>query len=329
MNSINSYIKNVKQYISINYVSFIFGIFIAFFPWEIVRHTELFIDLRNYVDRIEDIRVYGFYYIDLGSTWVDYFKNEYVWFLIIYIISNSFLDPLFALKLISSFCGFVYHKYLASSVGNTLAFILLLNPIAIGLINAQIRSALAFSVFLLLITVINNKKLRVVMLPIVIFIHSGMLFILATYIFTVQISKAYVLSPVQKIVIVAISAFIAALLLNAIVPEVLESIDDRRLYIQYSIVSASYVAFWVFWSFILIVSYNEHLQFDWPYYYGVFICLSVPTMVIIGFPGFRLFAMSLPIVFMCLPKLAINNYRTAIVSICLYQVLQFYYWGFF
>ena len=305
--------------------SVLFCLLIVLVDWEQVRGDK-FPDILNYVYKIDAIRLLGVEYFYLGETWIDYLKNEYAWFFMLYLIAKSSLDPFFALKIISGFSAFVYHRFLATGVGNVLAFILLLNPITIDLLSSQLRGAFAFSLFLVAVMLLRRRVFFFATIPFLGYIHSAM-FVLGSLFFASHwLANLRGLKTQQKIFIAVGFAASFAALISIIVPFILSTIGDRRSLEGVGNKSTLYVAFWLIWGVMLVVSIRSRLDIDWAYLFAIVICVSVPVMTILGFPGFRLLALSLPIVLLSLARLAANQRVFAGLGLILYQAVLFYYW---
>ena len=305
--------------------SLLFAAIFISIPWEDLRGYP-FVDLLNYLKTINEVRQYGFEYYDLGETWIDYLKNEYLWYLLTWIIATSSLEPLVALKMISAFCAFIYHRYLAVSIGNALAFLFLMNPISITLLGEQLRSAFAFSLLLLALMLFKRPQPIFITIPFLLFIHSAMIPLSMLFAATRWLADHRDLRPAFKALLVVFAAIAVALFVTKIVPALLVSIGDRRDVTTFEVQSLAYVAFWIVWGAMLVDAAGASLTDDWRYLFAVFITVSIPAMAILGFPGFRLLALAVPIILSTLPKLGQQRRFIAGLSFVLYQIILFDYW---
>jgi hypothetical protein len=130
----------------------------------------------------------------------------------------------------------------------------------------------------------------------------------------------------QKAFIAAGLAVSFAVVISVVAPVVTSTIGDRRNFEDVENKSVLYVAFWLIWGVMLIASARSRMDADWAYLYAIVICVSVPVMTVLGFPGFRLLALSLPIVFLSLMKLSPNQRIPVGTGLVLYQAALFYYW---
>jgi len=307
--------------------SLLFAVLITFFPWEILRNNnQIFVDIQNYVYRIEATRQYGLTYFNVGETWIDYLKNEYLWILILSLIASSKLNPFLALKLISLFSAFVYHRFLSQGIGNVLAFIFLLNPITISLINSQVRSAFAFSLFLLALMIFKRPKLIYGTIPFLVFIHSAMFLIVVLYIVLQWFANHCRRTPQFKVFMVACGAIFVAIFVSKFIPPIMSLLEDRRNTLEYENSSILYVIFWLIWGGMLIEARRRKLTDDWKYLFAIMICVSVPVMTAMGFPGFRFLSMAFPLVMISLPKLGFWRQAFACLAWVYYQAILFDYW---
>ena len=298
---------------------------IVLVDWEGVRGNQ-FPDVANYLYKIETIRWRGVEYFFIGETWIDYLKNEYAWFFFLYLIAKSSLDPILALKIVSGFCAFVYHRFLANGIGNILAFVFLLNPIIIDLLASQMRGAFAFSIFLVAVMLVRHRMLFYAVTLVLCFVHSAMFVLSPIYFTSHWLANIRGLKVQQKIIIAAGLAVGFALLIVTFAPIAMSTIGDRRNYDDASIKSVLYVTFWLAWGVMLIFSMRSRLDIDWAYLYAIFICVSVPIMTVLGFPSFRLLAISLPVVLLRFKLLAPKLQLVAGSGMLLYQVILFGYW---
>jgi hypothetical protein len=305
--------------------SAVFSLVIVLVDWEQIRGSS-FPDIPNYVYKIDAIRWLGIDYFYLGETWIDYFKNEYAWFFVLYLIAKSSLDPLLALKIISGFSAFIYHRFLSIGAGNAMAFIFLLNPITIDLLSSQLRGAFAFSLLLAAVMLLRRQAFFFAGIPFLGLIHSAMFALGYLFLASHWLANFRSLSVRQKALIAAGLAAGFAVLISTIVPLVTLEIGDRRSFEGVETKSVLYVTFWLIWGVMLIVLARPRMDINWAYLYAIVICVSVPLMTILGFPGFRFLTLSLPIVFLSLTKLAPDQRILIGAGVILYQVVLFYYW---
>ena len=150
-----------------------FALFISALPWEALRGST-FPDLLNYIKKIEDIRLYGFFFDQQISSPINYLTHEYLWFCISYLVAISDVDPRLALALLSSFCAYAYITYLYDRTKSVYICLMLANPIAVTLLASQIRGAVAMAIVLLVARKSNKHWHIVVALLVVSFIHLAM-----------------------------------------------------------------------------------------------------------------------------------------------------------
>jgi hypothetical protein len=318
-------VLNVLRIVISTWPSILFSLLIVFVDWEQIRGSK-FPDIPNYVHKIDAIRWIGVDYFYLGETWIDYLKNEYVWFLVLYLIAKSYLDPFLALKIISAFSAFVYHRFLAAGIGNVLASIFLLNPITIDLLSSQLRGAFAFSFFLVAVMLLRRRIMFYGAVPLLGFVHSAMFVFGCLFFASSWFANIRRLNAQYKVFIVAVLAVGFAFLIAFIAPLILSAIGDRRSFDEADNKSTLYVAFWLIWGVMLVVSIRPNMEINWAYLFAIAICVSVPVMTIFGFPGFRLLALSLPVILLSLTKLPTPWQFLAGVGMILYQVVLFTYW---
>lgn len=308
--------------------SSIFALTIFFTPWADIKGGG-FEDIDNYLSRIMYISNYGFYglsYFEFGDQWIDYVKAEYIWFLILYVIATSDIDPTIGLGLVTIFSAFVYHRHLSGKVGNIIATLLLLNPISIDLFNGQLRSAFAFSIFLL---AVMNTARPIIRYPIFIstlFIHSSMGAIVALYVLSNYISSFRKLNSFQKVEFATIIGFALAFVFAVGLPSLLSAVEDRRADYTAASKGLAYLVFWFLWAAFLILFYNKKAASDLFYIFSIIICTSIPLTEILHFQAFRFIAMSMSIIIASATLTGKFNSTISLTVLGMYQVLQFNYW---
>jgi hypothetical protein len=259
-------------------------------------------------------------------VWLDYFNNEYIWLWIMNLIAQSSIDAIIAFKIIAAFNAIIFHRFLSLKTNVAIAFVFLLNPITIDLLNAQLRSGLAFSFFLIAIMLAWRTRTIIITLFVLTFVHTIMLGVLLLYVLSIFVAKLNFASPIVKIICLVAFSTVFGLAVSIYVPNLLISLSDRRDIRVYDNVSFFYVAFWIFWGAMLAILVQVNRRLNWDYFFGLAICVAVPTMVIGGFPGFRFLAISMPIIISCIAYLRPLPKTVMLITLFLYQVVQFTYW---
>lgn len=320
-------IKNIKLLID-KWSSFLYaGILIAL-PWESIRGNE-FADIRNYTSRIETIQKYGgdYYFWEWSLTGL--LRFEFLWFKIISFAAEQNIEAIVFLKSITAISSFINHNYLKKFIGAWWSFVVLLNPITIDLLSSQVRSALAFSIFLLIIDnnkekIVKNFKLTLLLtLP---FVHTAMIYVLVIYFISNIFSKLKLFSNEVKSIAVILLSMASIMLVTVIGSVFIEAIDDRRNLSNFAVKSFSYVVFWIFYGLFLAINKSNLSHSRWEYYFAIIICLSCATMDIFGIPGFRFIALSIPIIFSIFPLAANDMKKILFVATMIYGFLLFLYW---
>ena len=216
-------------------------------------------------------------------------------------------------------------KYL----GVFLATLVLLNPITIDLLSSQIRSALAFSFFLAIVSWRPPARLGwlkgALFLPLP-FIHTGLLLILGFYAGSVVMARSRPFSPHQKVMATVAAGVALAAAIAILLPSVVEATEDRRNIAQYGLKSVTYLSYWVVCAGALIVSVNRELAKRWEYFFALIICLVAPLLELTGLPGIRFVALAIPVIFAALAGLRGIVLHCLIFATICYQFLLILYW---
>jgi EpsG family len=307
-------------------LSLLFASVVAFLPWQLWTAAD-FSDIDNYVSRVNEIAQLGFNAFELGVTWFDWVKNEYLWFLLLYGITLLNVEPELAFVVLSFFIAFAYHRFLTTLTSDGVtAFILLLNPISIDLFRGQLRSALAVSVFLLAIVMIRRQLIIFIIGAALCFVHTSMMFLLPMYLLSRTFASWSSLSTTSKSCIALIAGVTIGILLASFVTVALQYAEDRRGSYQIATRSPAYLVFWMGWGVLLTALACRAKAVDWWYYLAIVSCLAVTCAEMLGFAGFRFMALLLPLI-LAAPSTWPQEYRFLPVLVLMsYQVLQFSYW---
>jgi hypothetical protein len=210
--------KNYNLYL----ISLLYAILITYIvPWTTIYHGD-FLDIGNYMTRIEYLHRGGTEAIHSGLSW---FFSEPLWKYIIISIGYIFNDYRFALYLISILIVFLYGIFLFKRVDYPIGMILLFNPIFINLVMAQIRSALAFAILLLAYD-LQRRGWKIVLALTAFLIHASMpLFILIYFLLSTLNQKV---APKKFYLITIITALLFALFMRFGIDIILNLLGDRH-----------------------------------------------------------------------------------------------------
>jgi len=214
-------------------ISLFYAILITYIiPWTTIYHGD-FLDIGNYLKRIEYLYVGGNEASHIGLSWL---LSEPLWKYIIIGIGLTFDDYRLALYLISIIIVFLYSIFLFKRVPYPVGMILLLNPMFIDLVMAQVRSALAFSLLLLAYD-ISSKKWSIIVTIISILIHASMPLFIFIYFLLYKLNKS--VSSKNYYLITIITALFFALFMKYGLNILLTILGDRHAGYENTIVSAS------------------------------------------------------------------------------------------
>jgi hypothetical protein len=214
-------------------ISLFYAIFITYIvPWTSIYHGD-FLDIGNYLRRIEYLHVGGNEASHTGFSWL---LSEPLWKYIIIGIGFTFDDYRLALYLISILIVFLYSLFLFKRVSYPIAMILLFNPMFIDLVMAQVRSALAFSLLLLAYD-LRSKKWSIIVTIISILIHASMPLFILIYFLLYKLNKS--VSPKKYYLITIVTALLFAIFMKYGVNILLTILGDRHAGYENTIVGAS------------------------------------------------------------------------------------------
>jgi hypothetical protein len=316
--------KNILEILS----SVLFIIVIIFIPWETVRGSS-FADVQNYVARINQLKDFGADYFLWENTFIGLLKFEFLWFQLLDFSSQINIDPLLFLNILTGISAFLLHRYMIASLGGWWSFVILINPITIDLLSSQIRSALAFSLFLTVISLKLKPSIdwtRYIWLILLPFIHTGMIVVLAFYALSNFLAKIRHPRSTGKVLISIILAIGVAASITFFTTTIFSAVGDRRNFLLIETKSFSYVLFWLLWGIALALSISRENCQRWEYFFAMTICISAPLMDILGTSGFRFIALSIPIIFSTLPLLSKQIKKIIILVLPFYWFVTFFYW---
>jgi len=210
--------KNYNLYL----LSFLYAILITYVvPWTTIFHGD-FVDIGNYLTRIEYLHRGGTEAIHSGISWI---ISEPLWKYIIIAIGFTFDDYRLALYLISILIVFLYGLFIFKRVDYYIGMIFLFNPIFINLVMAQIRSALAFAILLLAYD-LKSKIWSTILAIMAFLIHASMPVFIFIYFLLSKLNQK--VSPRKFYLITIITAFFFALFMRYGVDILLTIIGDRH-----------------------------------------------------------------------------------------------------
>ncbi len=310
------------------FFSCLFAALILVGPWELIRGGE-FADLVNYRTRIYELHDYGMRYFVWEDSLLGWLRYEFLWFWMLAFVADNNIHPNVFIAAVTGISAFLTHSFLRRHLGVLLATLVLLNPITIDLLSSQIRSALAFSLFLAIVAwqppvrIAWLKPALFIPLP---FIHTGLLLIIGLYAGCVVLARLRAVAPQLKVVAIVAAAVALAVSIVVLLPSIVEATEDRRNLSQYGLKSPAYLSYWVVCAGALIVSVNRELAARWEYFFTVIVCLTAPLLELTGLPGFRFIALAIPVFFVALSRLQGGVLHGFLFATVLYQFLLILYW---
>lgn len=309
--------------------SLLYAALIIWFPWEELRGSE-FSDIANYLRRVERIRLYSLDYFDFGDSILSMLSSEFAWSWLTAIFLNFGFTGEGFLMVMSGFSAFVASWFLARRVGGLAAMIMLLNPISIDLYASQIRSAVAFSVFLLAVSIVGSgmprKAASAGLMVFTFFVHASMPLLLAVYAAAKFLGARISWRPRRRVAIAVALALVMAIGFVVLAPLIISALGDRRTLSAEGSRSLAYMAFWLIFSVLLAISYNARNTAMWTYHFGLITMVFAAVSEVAGTPLFRFIGLALPVILASLPVLSRTNRLIIFVLLPLYDMLLFAYW---
>ncbi|MEM1317949.1 MAG: hypothetical protein AAGF29_06770 [Pseudomonadota bacterium] len=308
--------------------SIAFALFIVFMPWEWVRGDE-FADLVNYTTRIYDLRDYGMRAFQWENSLMGWLKFEYLWFALLGFVARMNVEPDVFLSSVTFVSAFLTHRFLRQYVGALLAALVLTNPITIDLLSSQVRSALAFSIFLALVGTGQSGRFMWLRWPALLalpFIHTAMTMVLAVFAGAKVITSLPQVTPVMRSVLITSGAAVMVVVIATFLPTLADEAGDRRQLADYGNKTAAYVMYWLLLGIALAASAARRNAASWEYAFATFITLFGAIAEFLSLPGFRFVALAIPIIFAAMPLMRNEIRQGAMIMTACYGVLLIYYW---
>ena len=226
------------------YNLYFFALFYAIFityivPWTTIYQQE-FVDVLNYLNRIEYLHKGGNEAIHSGISWLVY---EPLWKYIIIGIGFTFDDYRLAIYLISIIIVFLYTIFLFKRIDYYIGMILLFNPMFVDLVMSQIRSSFAFGLLLLAYD-LRSRKLATLLAIASFLIHTSMIIFILIYFILYKLNKTV---ASKKYYLIAIfTAFFIALFMRYGIDILLTLVGDRRAGYD-TIIEAASISYSIVW----------------------------------------------------------------------------------
>ncbi len=315
-------ISNKKKYYFLGKVdvllALIFSIAFVYYPW----FGKEFEDVINYLTRINDLVKYPEIMNGNKSSIQELLLSERVWDQLLLLVGTYFQDKLIGFKVLGVIALFNYTYFLRKYLPWGIILLFLLNPIFIDLINSQTRSALAFSIFLL-ISRVPNKYGQLALLLVCPFIHFSM------YLLIFLVGVFWVLHKINWEKYIIPTAIIGALSFNLVYFLATNtSVIDKTMYQSSSLL---YTSIWLIPIGINAKNYHSKNTLDFPPLY-FFILIFYSTVFLFSpffnLYGSRFFALVFPLLLTMTYGLPKNLRKVVFTLIFINQIIQFYYWIF-
>ena len=220
-------------------------LFVYILPWVGVRNHD-FVDVEQYILRIVYLHGGGNEVEYSGIGWL---TSEPVWKYIVIALGDIFSDPRMGVYFISFISLALYASFLFKRVDPLIAMVLLINPMMVDMIIAQIRIALAFGLVLMAYDL--RSKLGASLLIIVAFlIHASMPVFLGIYYILFFLNREI---KAKKIYLVSLAlAIILALFMKYGIDTILNLIGDRHAGYE-DVIKGSTLSYSLVWIIIAMI----------------------------------------------------------------------------
>lgn len=295
-------------------------------PWYDWRPRK-FKDVHAYLSRMEFLRTGAdFDTENLGR--IEYVFTEPLWSHILAVLDGLFDEPMDALLVVSFVVMLAFSNFLFTRANPWLGSILLLNPLVIDLLIAQVRSALASALCL----IATSLRRRVLVVPLVLaatLIHSLTFVFIGTYLVAKFLERRqrnldyFTCGASALLCGIAISITIG---LGHTV--FLSAVQDRRALIEHT--TGDTVAYCIYWMLLAVaIAFNRRSDSPiapWNDFY-VITMLSIPfCMTFFTVPSARLIPLAFPLILASVFARHSTMRTYLLASLCAYQFLQFIYW---
>lgn len=310
-------------------VALFYASIITFLPWDDWRGLS-FADIANYTMRLEQIERAGVDSILRERGIVASVSREYLWALLLSSSIEMGLKPEAFFQIITFLSSMVAFYFISSRVGLMVALIVMINPISIDLYNSQLRSALAFSLFLIGASVWMKgqawKWLGIPFLIAALFIHTSMIIVSALYVIVlVALGYKEYSSPWRNLITISVSIVLSAafVLLGNLI---LSSVGDRRVLSEEGLRSFSFLIFWLMFAGLLLIQNSPQLSVSPVGQYSLAVLSFSLSSEFMGVQAFRFIAMAIPVIFATIAYSKASNRFIMVTVVGLYNILLFTYW---
>lgn len=301
------------------------SIFLAFFPWDSVRAIP-FADTVNYLERMNFFNENPSYLFGQLEQPL-FYLNEPLWAFLLQFLSLLPIEHSISLKILTAFTTYLIIKYVCENSSIFFAFLIAINPIFIDLVASQQRSAVAFSIYLYLFSMRENR-VKWLFFILSLAIHSSMLIMLGID-FIIRRSLDNKISINLKLLFVVFSALLLSLIIYYGYGIVLSYIGDRRANANYVSVSILYSAFWMFILLMLIVYsfFYPKLMVGYFQFTSVFLLTIFISFSLLSFYSSRFIAYALPFLFISVFKIRYLSHYFLTFCLVLNTIIQYVYWS--
>lgn len=285
--------------------------------------VEHWLDLRTYETLFNDPY---YHYAQLNRSWLSWLKDEPLWYETVVAFRDSAWTYTETINAISIFsCALTTYIIYKSAGSKIWPVLLLINPSTIDLFIAQVRSALALS--LLLIVLLRPPwAVRLLLIVIAGTIHTSMYLFGGLYVFISL--YAYAMAKKEflrsKISILAASS-IVAFIISVAAPIVLGAIGDRRVSIETDAIGILFSITW----FTFIVTYYLWAKLDeflFPHFFFTICTLIGVFSIFSEVYGSRYIAVAVPMLVVMIARQAKPFRFVLLAQYCAVMLVYFYFY---
>lgn len=301
-----------------------FSLFAVAIPWEKISASG-FVDIENYEVRLALLRsswdglIYDF------ESYISLFTSELTWLAILRGTVALDIATETMLVTVATLGALTFGYFGSRHAGLLVTLALLTNPAIIDLINSQVRSVLAMSLFYLALMLTHSPRFHYAMLIFAATIHTSMLLVLILYAGSRFFAKIN-LRPQQLQVILIAGIILVSLVMIGFGSSVLASVGDRRSFDAGGSKSLLFMGPWMLVFLVHLLKTPSEGMKRWEGLFATMVLGLVCLVELVGVSLFRLIPMSLPLILVALTLLRPLPYLLTVGGLLMNNALYFLLW---
>jgi EpsG family len=280
-------------------------------------------DLRTYESVFNDPY---YHYAQLNRSWISWIRDEPLWYetvLAARAASWTYTETINFISIVSAaLISYIIYRLCNNKLW---PLILMINPSTIDLLIAQVRSALAFSV--LMIVFLNPPWwIRLLIIVMAGTIHTSMYLFGALYIFILIYGRyASKYQFLKSTVFLITAAALVAFMISFAAPYILGAIGDRRVNIATDALGFLFSLAWLGF----VVSYYAIAKFDeqiFPHFFYSICAFIGLFSIFTDAYGSRYIAVALPFLIVMIARQRGAQQRWLLIQYCATMSVYYYYY---